>query len=177
MNRILSLFSLLILFFTQDTLQQFTEVHCNAGNKVDPTGSNDIPNTDAVAPDTHEVSALPNQDNNQSGSGGKSTAIKHGELTYYTIGQGACGLDHSGQDGTISIAALSHLLMGRRSNDNPMCGKTVTIKANGRYARAIVQDKCMGCAMEDIDVSEKVFLELWDSLDRGRVEVEWWFDN
>ncbi|KAK6724855.1 hypothetical protein SNK04_003671 [Fusarium graminearum] len=57
-----------------------------------------------------------------------------------------------------------------------MCGKTITIKANGKTAQATVADKCMGCAMNDIDVSRKVYMEIWGSLDSGRTEVEWWFN-
>jgi hypothetical protein len=165
----------LMLCFAENTIQQCTEGCYDAGSNVHPASANDIPNTDIIPPVTHEASALSDPYGNQ--DGGQSTEIKHGELTYYTIGMGACGLDHSGQDDTISIAAVSHLLMGTRSNDNPMCGKTVTIKANGRYVKAVVQEKCMGCAMNDIDVSHKVFKELWDSLELGRTDVEWWFDN
>lgn len=107
---------------------------------------------------------------------GGSSAAKSGEFTYYDIGQGACGQDDSGKDDSINIVALSHLLMGPSSNDNPMCGKTITIKANGKTAQATVADKCMGCAMNDIDVSRKVYMEIWGSLDSGRTEVEWWFN-
>jgi cytoskeletal protein RodZ len=108
-------------------------------------------------------------------NGGSSS--KSGEFTYYDIGQGACGEDDSGKDDSINIVALSHLRMGPSSNDNPMCGKTITIKANGKTAQATVKDKCMGCAMNDIDVSRKVYNEIWGSLDSGRTEVEWWFNN
>jgi hypothetical protein len=66
--------------------------------------------------------------------------------------------------------------MGPSSNNNPMCGKTITIKANGKTAQATVKDKCMGCAVNDIDVSRKVYNEIWGSLDSGRSEVEWWFN-
>ncbi|KAJ4143957.1 hypothetical protein NW765_001109 [Fusarium oxysporum] len=66
--------------------------------------------------------------------------------------------------------------MGELSNSNPMCGKTITIKANGKTCQATVADKCMGCAINDIDVSRKVYEEIWGSLDSGRTEVEWWFN-
>ncbi|EWG40676.1 hypothetical protein FVEG_02982 [Fusarium verticillioides 7600] len=109
-----------------------------------------------------------------SSSGGSDT--KHGEFTYYDIGQGACGEDDTGKDDSINIVALSHLMMGPLSNNNPMCGKTITIKANGKTCQAKVADKCMGCALNDIDVSRKVYEEIWGSLDSGRTEVEWWFN-
>ncbi|KAL4725459.1 hypothetical protein ACLX1H_007608 [Fusarium chlamydosporum] len=125
-----------------------------------------------AAPVQQEKVAKPQSGGSSSGGGD----TKHGEFTYYDIGQGACGENDSGKDDSINIVALSHLLMGPSSNDNPMCGKTITIKANGKTAQAKVADKCMGCAMNDIDVSRKVYNEIWGSLDSGRTEVEWWFN-
>ncbi|KAM5383349.1 hypothetical protein ACJA88_003882 [Fusarium oxysporum] len=125
-----------------------------------------------VAPVQQEKAAKPASGG--SSSGGSDT--KHGEFTYYDIGQGACGEDDTGKDDSINIVALSHLLMGELSNSNPMCGKTITIKANGKTCQATVADKCMGCAINDIDVSRKVYEEIWGSLDSGRTEVEWWFN-
>jgi hypothetical protein len=129
-------------------------------------------------PETEEPAAPVQQEKAaKPASGGSSGgSAKHGEFTYYDIGQGACGDDDSGKDDSINIVALSHLLMGPSSNNNPMCGKTITIKANGKTAQATVKDKCMGCAVNDIDVSRKVYNEIWGSLDSGRSEVEWWFN-
>lgn len=115
----------------------------------------------------------------KSGSGGSSSggSGQHkGDLTYYAIGMGACGEDDSGKDNSANIVALSHLLMGTQSNGNPMCGKTITIYGNGKSTTALVHDKCMGCKLEDIDVSEKVYKELFGSLDSGRVSVSWSFN-
>jgi hypothetical protein len=76
---------------------------------------------------------------------------KTGDLTYYTVGLGACGEDDSGKDNTENIVALSHLLMGTQSNGNPFCGKTITISYGGKQVVATVKDKCMGCALNNID--------------------------
>ncbi|PTB54774.1 hypothetical protein M431DRAFT_84435, partial [Trichoderma harzianum CBS 226.95] len=99
-----------------------------------------------------------------------------GDITYYTIGLGSCGEDDSGQDQSASIVAIAVGLMGSQSNGNPMCGKTITIHGGGKTTTATVKDKCMGCAPHDIDVSEKVFLELFGSLDGGREPVTWSFN-
>lgn len=129
------------------------------------------PSTPAIAPVQQEKAK-----SGGSSSGG-SSAAKQGEFTYYDIGLGACGGESvAGKDEEVSIVALSHLLMGEESNNNPMCGKTITIKANGKTATATVADKCMGCAINDIDVSRKVFKEIWGSTDKGRTPVEWWFN-
>lgn len=76
---------------------------------------------------------------------------KTGDLTYYTVGLGACGEDDSGKDNSENIVALSHLLMGTVSNGNPFCGKTITISYGGKQVVATVKDKCMGCALTNID--------------------------
>ncbi|KAJ3953387.1 hypothetical protein N0V92_010158 [Colletotrichum tropicale] len=109
-----------------------------------------------------------------SSSGGSSYS---GKLTYYAIGLGACGEDDSGKDKTENIVALSVLMMGSVSNGNSYCGKKIQISANGKTTTATVRDKCMGCSHDAIDVSEKAFLEIFDSLDVGAGTVDWKFIN
>jgi hypothetical protein len=99
-----------------------------------------------------------------------------GDITYYALGMGSCGIDDSGKDHTDNIVAVSSQLMGAQSNGNPMCGKTITIKANGKTIEAKVHDKCPSCAMGDIDGTEKMFVDLFGSLDAGRQKIEWWFN-
>jgi hypothetical protein len=99
-----------------------------------------------------------------------------GDITYYALGMGSCGIDDSGKDHTDNIVAVSAQLMGAQSNGNPMCGKTITIKANGKTIEAKVHDKCPSCAMGDIDGTEKMFVDLFGSLDAGRQKIEWWFN-
>ena len=117
---------------------------------------------------------LGNDTTNGSSSGGGES--HSGEITYYTVGMGACGDDDTGNDTKLNIVALSKDILGEQSNGNPMCGQTITIRSNGNVATAIVKDKCMGCAINDIDVSEKVFLELWGDLDTGRSPATWSFN-
>ncbi|KAH6695435.1 riboflavin aldehyde-forming enzyme [Plectosphaerella plurivora] len=93
-----------------------------------------------------------------------------GDLTHFTTGLGACGNDDTGLPG---ILALSHLKMGAPSNNNPLCNRRVKLEANGRVAYATVRDKCMGCAVNDVDVSEDVFKALYDDLGLGRRPVTW----
>ncbi|KAH6667793.1 riboflavin aldehyde-forming enzyme [Halenospora varia] len=102
-----------------------------------------------------------------------------GEMTYYDISAneyGSCG--YQGIDGTKDkIVAISAQLMGSVSNGNPMCGKTVTVKGiNGKTVVAKVIDKCPSCVAHAIDLSRAAFTEL-DSLDVGRINVNWWFNE
>ncbi|GKT90938.1 allergen Asp F7 [Colletotrichum tofieldiae] len=128
------------------------------------------PTTQAAAPSA----AQPSTGSSSGSSGGE---VHSGDLTYYAVGLGACGEDDSGKDQTENIVAISHLVMGAQSNGNPYCGKKVKITVNGKTTTATVRDKCMGCKAEDIDVSEKCFLEMFDSLGVGRQTVEWSFIN
>jgi hypothetical protein len=98
-----------------------------------------------------------------------------GDITYYTAGLGACGIT---SDGDIqNVVALPHGLMGTKSNDNPYCGKTITITciATGKTTTATVVDKCMGCDGFSIDLSNAAFLDL-DDLAVGRTNATWYFN-
>ncbi|KAK0720603.1 RlpA-like double-psi beta-barrel-protein domain-containing protein-containing protein, partial [Lasiosphaeris hirsuta] len=99
-----------------------------------------------------------------------------GEITYYALGLGACGFDDSGKDYTQNIVALSHELMGTQSNGNPYCDRTITVSYKGKTTTAVVRDKCMGCAIDNIDGSEKLFTDLGEPLGTGRYTVDWWFN-
>jgi hypothetical protein len=128
------------------------------------------PTTTSAAP----APAPPAETPASSNSGGG--ASYSGDITYFALGMGACGIDDSGKDHTDNIVAVSSQLMGAQSNGNPMCGKTITIKAAGKIIQALVHDKCPSCAPGDIDGSEKMFVELFGSLDAGRQKIEWWFN-
>ncbi len=128
----------------------------------------------APAPTTTTSAAAPAQ-TSSSGSGSGSASYS-GSLTYFALGMGSCGIDDGGKDNSANIVAISAALMGAQSNGNPMCGKTITIKANGKTAQALVHDKCPSCALGDVDASEQLFLQLFGSLDVGRGSIEWSFD-
>ncbi|KAF5234374.1 hypothetical protein FANTH_12154 [Fusarium anthophilum] len=104
-----------------------------------------------------------------------------GQLTYYEVGLGACGQDSTGQDETGNIVAISKFLynaakIDENPNHNPLCGSTIIIKnSNGKTSHATILDKCEGCAINDIDVSHKVFKEIWGSLYEGRTDIQWWY--
>ncbi|PHH68869.1 hypothetical protein CDD80_7170 [Ophiocordyceps camponoti-rufipedis] len=108
--------------------------------------------------------------------GGYGPGKFSGQITYYTVGMGSCGFDDTGKDQTGNIVAISWAKMGTQSNGNPMCGQTISIHANGKTVQATVRDKCMGCSENNIDVNEKIFKELFGSLDGGRLPVTWSFN-
>lgn len=108
------------------------------------------------------------------GGGGGSGYETSGQITYYTVGLGSCGQDDSGRGDTDNIVAMSHNFMGPVSNGNPKCGRKIKITAsNGKSTIATIRDTCMGCSTNDIDVSPKVFNDLFGSLDGGRLNCKW----
>ncbi|KAI2642587.1 RlpA-like double-psi beta-barrel-protein domain-containing protein-containing protein [Xylaria nigripes] len=97
-----------------------------------------------------------------------------GDLTYYATGLGACGVTNSESD---SIVAISKDLFDQYTpNGNPnlnsLCGRQIQINLNGKSAIVTVEDRCVGCAMNDLDVPVAVFSELADPA-LGRVSMTW----
>ena len=105
------------------------------------------------------------------------TAACQGDITYYGGGLGACGVN---VDPAGNGIALPYEFMGTASNDNPYCGKTLTIynPATGNTAQATVMDKCMGCTGRSIDLTPALFNTLTNNDEAaGRVSgVDWWFN-
>ncbi|TVY55033.1 Allergen Asp f [Lachnellula suecica] len=138
-----------------------------------PTSVYVAPTTTAApvytAPTTTSAAAQPTT-SAASSSGGSTGGCSagspcEGDFTYYEAGLGACGITNDGS--TDKIVALSHLLMGTQSNGNPYCGKTITVEYKGKTTTATVTDKCMGCAIDAIDLSNAAYEELAD-LSLGR---------
>lgn len=104
-----------------------------------------------------------------------SSSTYTGDITFYdTEGTSACG--DSNIDGySYNAIALPYGFMGTASNDNPYCGKTITIKNGDKTATGTVIDKCMGCTGMSIDLSRHLFDELADEAEGRVTGVEWWF--
>lgn len=112
-----------------------------------------------------------------SSSGNYDTSVGgNGQLTFFTVGLGSCGFNDAGKDRSEYYVALSHLVMGELSNSNPLCGRTITVMANGKSVVATIRDKCGDCAANNIDGTEKLFLDLFGDLGLGRMPVEWYLN-
>jgi hypothetical protein len=119
------------------------------------------------------------------GTNALDTEDYSGEITYYTVGPGACGYDDSGKDQSSPIVAISTADWFKRGSGtslgvnqpaHPWCDQTIKITAgNGQTATATVRDNCPGCSEGSIDVSEVVFVALFGSTDVGRSKATWEF--
>ncbi|KAE8350830.1 RlpA-like double-psi beta-barrel-protein domain-containing protein-containing protein [Aspergillus coremiiformis] len=102
-----------------------------------------------------------------------------GDLTYYDPGMGSCGISSSNSD---LVCAVSHVLFdaaskGSNPNANPLCGLKIRLKREESSVDVKVVDRCVGCAVKDLDVSPAVFKKLAD-MDLGRVRVDWaWLED
>ncbi|CEO58778.1 Putative Riboflavin aldehyde-forming enzyme [Penicillium brasilianum] len=102
-----------------------------------------------------------------------------GDLTYYNPALGSCGYTNTDSD---MICAVSHILYdaastGSNPNANPLCGLKIRLRRNGESVDVKIVDRCVGCAVTDLDVTEAVFKKVAD-LDQGRVSVEWsWLET
>jgi hypothetical protein len=102
-----------------------------------------------------------------------------GDLTYYAPGLGACGITSQNGD---SIVAVSHIIfdavsVGSNPNLNPLCGKMVRVRRDGKSVDLKVVDRCVGCAARDLDVTEDTFAKLANVV-LGRVTMEWsWLEG
>jgi len=86
-----------------------------------------------------------------------------GEITYFTPGMGACGETSGEGDKMVAISQslFDQYTPNGNPNKNPLCGKTVTIKgADGSDHKATIWDRCVGCAMDDLDMPQEFFNEV-----------------
>jgi len=100
-----------------------------------------------------------------------------GDVTHWDGGLGACGWNvDTNSDMEI---ALPYEFMGTESNDNPYCGRSLTLynPTSGTTVQATVGDKCMGCVDRAIDCTDALFTAITDGTGNGRVSgIEWWFN-
>ncbi|KLO11970.1 barwin-like endoglucanase [Schizopora paradoxa] len=103
-----------------------------------------------------------------------------GDATFYSPGLGACGITNGPND---FIAAASYKLFDTfpghtaNPNNNPICGKSLTAKVNGKSVTVKITDRCAGCqGMGDLDFTPAAFQKL-APLSVGRIHNMKWSFN
>ncbi|KAF2235107.1 hypothetical protein EV356DRAFT_419927, partial [Viridothelium virens] len=101
-----------------------------------------------------------------------------GDATYFATGSGACGWDTTTNNNIVAVAESMFDQYGDSDpNNNPMCGKSITINYGGKSFPAVVVDRCTGCADGDLDYSQNMFEAIIGSTSIGRqTGVSWSFD-
>lgn len=118
-----------------------------------------------------------NTGNTLSGQAAVGTSYS-GDLTWYQTGMGACGCTSGQSDAIVAVSEslFDQFTIAGNPNLNPLCGKQVSITgANGQPYTATIVDRCTGCKVEDLDLSEGFFNTVTNNGD-GRVHnMNWSF--
>lgn len=104
-----------------------------------------------------------------------SGTVYTGDITYYDVGMGSCGWVNTANE---AVVAIPHGMMGNgiNPNNNPLCGKSITISYQGAQHQAKIVDTCGGCDGAAIDLSTSLFTAVAPNGD-GRVPgINWWFN-
>jgi len=108
-------------------------------------------------------------------SGGEMSGA--GQLTFYdvTMGTGSCGFAQASPSDYVVAVAIGNLDSGYSGNpnNNPLCGKAITITCNGVTATGKVYDTCPDCATGNLDLSTG-FFNLFGSESTGRLNGATW---
>jgi len=115
----------------------------------------------------------------QPSGGAPSGQTYTGDVTYYTPGLGSCGVTNSDSDPIVALAENMMSAMTPASgnpNENPLCGKSITISYGGKTATAKIMDTCPGCANGGLDLTPSLF-EVFAPLGEGRLTgMKWWYN-
>ncbi|CAI2176192.1 4534_t:CDS:2 [Funneliformis geosporum] len=98
-----------------------------------------------------------------------------GRGTFFDPGLGACGQHSSGSD---LIVALNAPQFGnsKNPNENPMCGKKVTITGPKGTVTCKIVDRCPGCPFGALDLSRAAFDKI-STQALGVTEITWKGDS
>ncbi|GAM82236.1 hypothetical protein ANO11243_002150 [Dothideomycetidae sp. 11243] len=135
------------------------------------------PTTTAAAPATTAAAAPASGAGTYSGDGSTNAGASYsGDVTYYEPGLGACGVTSVSTDHIVAISEhmFDPLTPAGNPNNNPLCNRVVQITGlDGTTYPATVVDRCVGCALSDLDLTETLFNIVTNNGD-GRVHNMKW---
>ncbi|KAJ8084092.1 Non-catalytic module expn protein [Marasmius tenuissimus] len=101
-----------------------------------------------------------------------------GQGTFYNTGLTACGTTHSDSEAIVAVSqSFFDQWPGSNGNPNlnPICNKRIRANFEGKSVELTIVDRCVGCAMFDIDMTPSAFSQIADQ-GRGRISgVTWTF--
>lgn len=101
-----------------------------------------------------------------------------GEMTYYGLGLGSCGIVSAPGDYIVAVGAslFDSYAVADNSNKNQLCGKWVHIHGtDGKTYKAQIVDRCPGCQSVDLDTSKELFDAATNRADGRAYGVQWSF--
>ena len=100
-----------------------------------------------------------------------------GDITHYAVGLGSCGVTNTDSQPIVALS-VAKMANGPNPNNNPKCGKTITIHNpnTGTNHVGTIEDTCQACALNDLDLSPSLFKAVAPNGD-GRVHgIQWHFN-
>ncbi|KAG8897044.1 hypothetical protein FRC00_004889 [Tulasnella sp. 408] len=88
-----------------------------------------------------------------------------GRGTWFNVGLGACGKRNKDSQPIIAMNKPQW-------SNGKLCGKWLTIKANGKTARGYIEDLCPSCKKGALDLSPSLFKK-FAPLSKGVITVNW----
>ncbi|KAL8362614.1 hypothetical protein RB601_008124 [Gaeumannomyces tritici] len=97
-----------------------------------------------------------------------------GDFTYFNPAVGACGFVNSDSDKVVAISAalFDAANISGDPNKNPLCGRSIVARHGGKEVTVTVVDRCVGCALNDLDLSVAAYNDIADP-NAGRVKGSW----
>lgn len=113
----------------------------------------------------------------QSSSPSTSSTPSEGEFsgdgTFYNTGLGACGIESNDSQFVVAVGyELYDSVNTANPNNNPLCGRKITVFRGLKSVQVTVVDKCPGCSYYSLDLSPAAF-DVLGNPDEGRIPITW----
>lgn len=122
-------------------------------------------------------SSQPQSTTTQSSSPSTSSTPSEGEFsgdgTFYNTGLGACGIESNDSQFVVAVGyELYDSVNTANPNNNPLCGRKITVFRGLKSVQVTVVDKCPGCSYYSLDLSPAAF-DVLGNPDEGRIPITW----
>lgn len=99
-----------------------------------------------------------------------------GDGTFYNTGLGSCGIVSNDSEFVVALGyELYDSVNTPNPNNNPLCGRKITVFRGNKSVQVTVVDRCPGCSSTSLDLSPAAFNVL-GAPEEGRISITWKWD-
>lgn len=99
-----------------------------------------------------------------------------GDGTFYNTGLGSCGIVSNDSEFVVALGyELYDSVNTANPNNNPLCGREITVFRGDKSVQVTVVDRCPGCSSTSLDLSPAAFNVL-GAPEEGRIPITWKWD-